>query len=302
VTGSAVFSAQDAVDWATPCILVSHETTPDDIAGMNAAVGILTAIGGATSHAAVVARGMDRTCVVGCTDLSKDANGVWFLNGKPILAGTRLTIDGDTGNIWVGTEVPVISGESDAHIQQFYELVSSQVTAKPLITSDEPVPNTECWYLAKEASEIPLVAHSIKGYLDIRDTHATWPEAFRDVMLTGMLTLPSQEVDKARVLIDLHKENELKCKIVCSNPIAVLKLKGAGIPVVPVVTAWESLLDVEDEAVIQMAEESPRATQVLELRKKAGMGLTSVGAGIHATSNLDKKFLSAQQKLRVALG
>ena len=53
-------------------ILVTHETNPDDIAGMAKAVGILTQTGGATSHAAVVARAMDKPCVVGCTDLVID--------------------------------------------------------------------------------------------------------------------------------------------------------------------------------------------------------------------------------------
>ena len=64
-----MFSSQDAVNCTEPCILVTHETNPDDIAGMAAAVGILTQTGGSTSHAAVVARAMDKPCIVGCTDL-----------------------------------------------------------------------------------------------------------------------------------------------------------------------------------------------------------------------------------------
>ena len=64
-----MFSAEDAVECNDPCILVTHETNPNDIAGMAKAVGILTQTGGATSHAAVVARAMDKTCVVGCTEL-----------------------------------------------------------------------------------------------------------------------------------------------------------------------------------------------------------------------------------------
>ena len=69
VTGKPVFSSQDAVNCTEPCILVTHETNPDDIAGMAAAVGILTQTGGSTSHAAVVARAMDKPCIVGCTEL-----------------------------------------------------------------------------------------------------------------------------------------------------------------------------------------------------------------------------------------
>lgn len=110
VTGVAVFTAEDAVNCKQPCILVRKETDPDDIAGMNASVGILTATGGLTSHAAVVARGMNKTCVVGCTSLSVGSMGASINGGPGIPAGTKLTIDGATGNVWVGIEVPVIPG------------------------------------------------------------------------------------------------------------------------------------------------------------------------------------------------
>ncbi len=105
VTGVPVFSAADAINCTAPCILVTHETTPDDIAGMNAAVGILTQTGGATSHAAVVARAMDKACIVGCTTLDVDAVKQMGLK--------KLTIDGSTGNVWFDTDVPVIDS-SDA--------------------------------------------------------------------------------------------------------------------------------------------------------------------------------------------
>lgn len=105
VTGIAVFSAADAINCKEPCILVTHETTPDDIAGMNAAVGILTQTGGATSHAAVVARAMDKACVVGMTTLN--------IAALKDLSPVKLTIDGSTGRLWVGKDVPVIDS-SDA--------------------------------------------------------------------------------------------------------------------------------------------------------------------------------------------
>ena len=101
-TGRAVTSSEAAVQAAAlgeKVILLTEETTPDDIAGMAAAVGILTRTGGATSHAAVVARGMDKPCVVGCTDMD-----------MTLPHGTILSIDGETGRVWVG-EVPVVGGE-----------------------------------------------------------------------------------------------------------------------------------------------------------------------------------------------
>jgi pyruvate,phosphate dikinase len=101
--GKPVFTSVDAVNCTEPCILVTHETTPDDIAGMNKALGILTQTGGATSHAAVVARAMDKPCVVGCTDLDFSA----------LKKAKKLTVDGATGRFWVDVDVPVIDS-SDA--------------------------------------------------------------------------------------------------------------------------------------------------------------------------------------------
>ena len=96
VSGKAVHTSSQAVEAGERVILVREETSPDDIAGMSAAAGILTRTGGATSHAAVVARAMDKPCVVGCTDLvPNDVDGL-------------VTIDGSTGRVWIGVEVPVI--------------------------------------------------------------------------------------------------------------------------------------------------------------------------------------------------
>lgn len=106
-TGRVVFSAKEAVDCDVPCILVAHETTPEDLKGMNAAVGILTKTGGATSHAAVVARAMDKPCVVGCSDL--DITGL-----KKLFKDKTITIDGATGKVWFDVKVPVVDS-SDSH-------------------------------------------------------------------------------------------------------------------------------------------------------------------------------------------
>lgn len=117
VTGVAVFTSEDAVNCTEPCILVRKETDPNDIAGMNASVGILTATGGLTSHAAVVARGMNKTCVVGCTDLEIQGNLGGFKGTMAFKQGDKLTIDGATGNVWVETEVPVIPGGQSQYVR-----------------------------------------------------------------------------------------------------------------------------------------------------------------------------------------
>jgi len=104
--GEIVFNAEDAEEKTQSgkhVILVRKETSPEDVGGMYAAVGILTATGGKTSHAAVVARGWGKCCIVGCDDLSIDyAAGTMSLNGKTLRQGDVLTLDGGTGRIYHG--------------------------------------------------------------------------------------------------------------------------------------------------------------------------------------------------------
>ncbi len=105
-TGQVVFTADDAVTWkeeGKDTILVRVETTPDDVHGMIAARGVLTAKGGATSHAAVVARGMGKPCVTGCEALEVDRrNKAVTIGDKTLHEGDWLTIDGSTGNVIAG--------------------------------------------------------------------------------------------------------------------------------------------------------------------------------------------------------
>jgi pyruvate,orthophosphate dikinase len=104
--GQIVFTADDAVTWhrdGKAVILVRTETTPDDVHGMIAAQGVLTAKGGATSHAAVVARGMGKPCVAGCDGLSIDRDArTATLGGQTFAEGDWITIDGSTGKVAAG--------------------------------------------------------------------------------------------------------------------------------------------------------------------------------------------------------
>ncbi|MFQ5866862.1 MAG: pyruvate, phosphate dikinase [bacterium] len=105
-SGKVVFAADEAVAMANSgdeVILVRLETSPEDIQGINVAQGILTARGGMTSHAAVVARGMGTPCVVGCGAINIDYQGKKFLvNGKVIKQGDYISIDGTTGEVIQG--------------------------------------------------------------------------------------------------------------------------------------------------------------------------------------------------------
>jgi len=115
--GEVVFSAEQAelrVKGGAKVILVRTETSPEDIVGMHASEGILTAKGGMTSHAAVVARGMGKSCVAGCGALAIDyAQGVMRIGEQLIREGEVLTIDGSTGEVMLGsapTVIPELSG------------------------------------------------------------------------------------------------------------------------------------------------------------------------------------------------
>ena len=113
-TGKAIFDADTANELASDgdkVILVRPETNPDDVHGMIAAQGILTARGGATSHAAVVARSIGRPCVAGCESIRVDAEARQFsANGRLIKEGDLISINGSTGEVIVG-EVPLIDPE-----------------------------------------------------------------------------------------------------------------------------------------------------------------------------------------------
>jgi pyruvate,orthophosphate dikinase len=117
-SGQVVFDADTAEKRAAAgdaVILVRVETSPEDIHGMHAAKGILTARGGMTSHAAVVARGMGRPCVSGCGSLAIDAKGKLFrVGGKEVREGDIVTIDGATGEVMLGavaTVQPELAGD-----------------------------------------------------------------------------------------------------------------------------------------------------------------------------------------------
>ncbi len=120
-TGQVVFSADEAVQVArdgTPVVLVRRETTPEDIHGMKVAEGILTELGGMTSHAAVVARGMGVCAITGCETLSLDyqAGSVTTDDGVVIRRGDTITLDGSTGEVMLG-DIPKTEASSSEDFQ-----------------------------------------------------------------------------------------------------------------------------------------------------------------------------------------
>ncbi len=119
--GQIVFTAERAVELKTQdkknkLVLVRLETSPEDIEGMNVCEGILTARGGMTSHAAVVARGMGTCCVSGCQDITRvdEDNKKLYIAGKVLSEGDWISLDGSTGNIYdckIATEPASLTGD-----------------------------------------------------------------------------------------------------------------------------------------------------------------------------------------------
>ncbi len=120
--GQIVFDSEVAATWVEggkKVILVRQETSPEDIGGMNAAEGILTARGGMTSHAAVVARGMGKPCVAGCTTLLiSEHEKTLTIQGQVFSEGDYLTLEGSSGEVYKGI-VPTIDAEISSNFATF---------------------------------------------------------------------------------------------------------------------------------------------------------------------------------------
>jgi pyruvate,orthophosphate dikinase len=135
------FTAEEALDLSgrgEKVILVRVETSPEDIEGMKAAEAILTARGGMTSHAAVVARGMGKCCVVGCTALNVEADaGTFSVGDKSFKSGEAITLDGTHGGVYIG-ELPLIDPVLDDYFNRFMKWVDAHRVLGVRANADTP--------------------------------------------------------------------------------------------------------------------------------------------------------------------
>ena len=141
-SGKIVFNADDAADWVInkkeKVVMVRLETSPEDLAGMAAAEGILTARGGMTSHAAVVARGMGKCCVSGAGSLKIDYHAKTMeTNGKIFREGDYVSINGSNGEIYEG-QVATKEAELDADFAELMSLADKYTTMKVRTNADTP--------------------------------------------------------------------------------------------------------------------------------------------------------------------
>ncbi len=139
--GIAVFDAHRAIQMAEDgrkVVLVRAETSPEDVGGMAAAQGILTARGGMTSHAAVVGRGMGKPCVVGCAEIAVDEEERRFsINGETIREGEFLTLDGSTGAVMKG-QAKLVEPQLSSDFKTLMEWADSVRRLKVRTNADTP--------------------------------------------------------------------------------------------------------------------------------------------------------------------
>ncbi len=140
--GRIYFTAEEATEAGNKgeqVILVRLETSPEDIEGMNIAQGILTARGGMTSHAAVVARGMGTCCVAGCSEIAinEEAKTVTGADGTVLKEGDWISLDGSTGNVY-GEKIPTIAAELSGNFGTIMEWADSVRRLKVRTNADNP--------------------------------------------------------------------------------------------------------------------------------------------------------------------
>jgi pyruvate, orthophosphate dikinase len=139
-SGKVVLTAQSAVEWSNKgekVVLVRLETSPEDIEGMHVSQGILTARGGMTSHAAVVARGMGTCCVSGCGDIVFSKNGTFTLGGKTFKEGDDISLDGTTGKIY-GEAIPTVEASISGDFETLMSWADEFRTLKVRTNADTP--------------------------------------------------------------------------------------------------------------------------------------------------------------------
>lgn len=277
VTGRPVYSSEDALKADDVVILVRDETTPDDIEGMGASVGILTRTGGKTSHAAVVARGLEKHCVVGVTDLPQD------------LGTDMITIDGATGCVWLA-ELPLVSGEEDYYSGVLLEwgaegvvlragLEEAKIEGRCVTMGDARVNDVLTW-LQTGPESWGTTGNIVEGsfFLDVRfpagemrdDDQSLWE-------ITGSVVNPARSEFAARLaaLIEGHPLGAIKKHAVVIAPSDAFEaLTGAGWNVVAVVEKLDDLLDSSSGFVdLDYSKlNAETANKILALKEKAGEG------------------------------
>ena len=262
VSAKAVFSAQAAIDCKEPCILITQETTPEDIAGMDAAVGVITMTGGATSHAAVVARGMNKPCVVGVgADLAK-------FEGK-----AKVGFDGATGRVWL-CEVPVIDGKGDAAVTDWFNLAVDTMQVIPAGDGSLKAPVTLVDLTGPSQTvdgAVGKVVAALSGsesvYVDLSQPEDVYGESFNSLFGLKFTDFSDAVVAKLnQVLAPAEK--------------AVVTLIGAyssDFSTIGVMGDLESMVMAEGTMAFSTKKMTPAMKKVIDWKVEGGMKTVSIG-------------------------
>ena len=213
-TGQIVFFADDAEAWAEKrkkVIMVRIETSPEDLRGMSVAQGILTARGGMTSHAAVVARGMGTCCVSGCGDINMDEENKKFtLAGQTFTEGSEISIDGTTGNIYAGL-IPTVDASIAGEFGRVMAWADEFRTLKVRTNADTPAD-------AKKAREL-----GAEGIGLCRTEHMFFEgnriDAFREMICSE--TEEEREAALAKILPEQQGDFEKLYEALEGNPVTI---------------------------------------------------------------------------------
>lgn len=294
VTGKPVFSTKDAINCKVPCILITQETTPDDIEGMEAAAGILTMTGGATSHAAVIARGMNKPCVVGLGELKAS-----------FTSQTIVSIDGATGRVWLG-QVPVVDGKKNPYTLEYKKLLQEAKGFIPVFSTSEvgfkeqllDLSGTKVLFgdhmdmaykvcEALKKSERVYVDISTSGMPKVEKEYALMlmEESKFDSMETKFLEAMSKDVDK--------KDRSRITVISTIMPFAIIK---EGYKAMALVDSLEGLIMAQGEVVYgEVKTPDVVWARVMVMKNLAGDKFTPVSIG--KIKEGAKSFVSIEQAL-----
>jgi phosphoenolpyruvate synthase/pyruvate phosphate dikinase len=267
VTGKPVFSSKDAINCKVPCILITEETTPDDIEGMHAAVGVITMTGGSTSHAAVVARGMNKPCVVGVgAELSK-------------FSGDVVSFDGVSGKIWLHT-IPVVDNSSSPALQEFKAMIRKGLAYIPVLDIEpvEKLPAGLIEYrtlVGKTDKQVGQVLRAMMKktdhlYVDIRQGHAI-EKAFFSIFEPVVETEQKAAAAVQAALAFIGYEYD-------ENKVSLVVSSGVNTPlaIVPTTDDLESVI-MASGAMGVMVSDKPAMKKVLEWKKAEGLKLMAFG-------------------------
>lgn len=269
-SGKVVFTAEDAINCKEPCILVTLETNPDDIGGMAKASGVLTMTGGSTSHAAVVARGLNKPCVVGLGLPKEDKE--FLPSYKSIFKDQMVTIDGDTGRVWL-KKLPVVSPDNDEYMRRFTRMLVGQMPKIPVY--NEPVPYKVglsivfdmSHYLFRSDYDAKDLMKTVLGMADtvllnmVPTAPTSSEKAYHDMFIPPERHAEYRKHRAATLLAAIPTPSKYSYKVV-----ADFKVK-APHPTVPVITTLRDLLLMETDGEFFLEMDDDEAVKaVLKLR------------------------------------